>query len=217
MTKKEVQHYWNYFCSLTKRLQSTIQYVDHSANDEGELKNGSVCSFEFQQIITLAAIEFENICKVICLDIDSNFSYQYADIKKITKEILKKYPRIIETEVKSDYQVLKPLKNWKIDKDEQSRDKVFGLTWWDDYSDLKHQTFKKFELATLDNAVNSVASLMVMELYLIRIMLGTVETLLLDTKCDYFVCGYAGDFICTSGELLPDFQEHNENKDSVQV
>ncbi|MCD8232661.1 MAG: hypothetical protein LUD14_12830 [Clostridiales bacterium] len=214
MTKKEVQHYWNYFCSLTRRLQNTTQYVDHRAGDDGKLKNGKVCSFEFQQIITLAATEFEKLSKIICLEIDPNFNYKSASIKKISKKILKEYPHITETQIVSDYQRLKPLKGWHIGKDEndqagkEGKDIVFGLDWWDDNTDLKHQTFKKFDSATLENAVSSVASLMVLELYLMQIMLGTL-VIAIDKPCDYFACSYAGDILYIDEEPLPDFRENN--------
>ncbi|MCD8396006.1 MAG: hypothetical protein LUD12_02250 [Lachnospiraceae bacterium] len=212
MTEKEVLHYWNYFCSLTRRLQNTTQYVDHRADNNGNLKNGNVCSFEFQQIITLAAIEFENVSKIICLEIDPDFNYKSSSIKNITKKILKEYPLITETEIDSDYQMLKPLEGWHIGKDKkdeegkEGKDKVFGLEWWNDNTDLKHQAFIRFDSATLKNAVSSVASLMVMELYLMQIMLKTL-VMAIDKKCDYFVCNYAGNILYTGGEQLPDFQK----------
>ena len=91
MSEKEVKHYWNYFCSLCNRLDKTRQYVDHSS-ENNELKNANVNSFEFQQIILLASMEFENIGKAICLNIDSNFNLQNANIRKISETILQKYP-----------------------------------------------------------------------------------------------------------------------------
>ena len=166
VSEKEVKHYWNYFCSLCKRLDNTRQFVDHSSNNN-ELKNASVNSFEFQQIILLSAMEFENVSKAICLSIDSNFNIQNANIRKITETILQKYPRIGETEITSDYQTLRPLENWKVVTDPaDGKKRVEGVSWWDDYSNIKHQTFWKFNLATLNNAVSALAALMVMELYL---------------------------------------------------
>ena len=94
MTEKEVKHYWNYFCSLCKRLDNTRQYVDHSSVDN-ELKNASVNSFEFQQIILLSAMELENISKAICLGIVSGFNIKNANIRKITETIRRSH-RIIK-------------------------------------------------------------------------------------------------------------------------
>ena len=204
MTEKEVKHYWNYFCSLCRRLENTRQFVDHSS-DSNELKNASVNSFEFQQIILLSAMEFENISKAICLDIDSNFNLQNANIKKITETILQKYPKIGDTVVTTDYQTLQPLKDWKIIVDSTTGKKtVGGIPWWDDYSNIKHQTFWKFNLATLNNAVSALSSLMVLELYLMKSTLGSVM-MSLSTECDYFNCVYPGAILCNGETPLPDF------------
>lgn len=127
LSEKEVKHYWNYFCSLCKRLDKTKQYVDHSS-ENNELKNATVNSFEFQQIILLASMEFENISKAICLNIDSNFNLQNANIRKISETILHKYPSIGQTTIRTDYQVLQPLKNWKIATDENGKKYVVLLT-----------------------------------------------------------------------------------------
>lgn len=205
MSAKEVKHYWNYFCSLCKRLNNTRQFVDHSS-DNNELKNASVNSFEFQQIILLSAMEFENISKAICLSIDSNFNIQNANIRKITETILQKYPRIGETEITSAYQTLRPLENWKVVTDPaDGKKRVVGISWWDDYSNIKHQTFWKFNLATLNNAVSALTSLMVMELYLMQSMLDSTM-MSLRIECDYFNSEYAGAILCASGKALPDFE-----------
>ena len=205
MSEKEVKHYWNYFCSLCKRLDNTRQFVDHSSNNN-ELKNASVNSFEFQQIILLSAMEFENVSKAICLSIDSNFNIQNANIRKITETILQKYPRIGETEITSDYQTLRPLENWKVVTDPaDGKKRVEGVSWWDDYSNIKHQTFWKFNLATLNNAVSALAALMVMELYLMQSMLGSTM-MSLSIECDYFNSEYPGAILCAEGKALPDFE-----------
>lgn len=204
LSEKEVKHYWNYFCSLCKRLDKTKQYVDHSS-ENNELKNATVNSFEFQQIILLASMEFENISKAICLNIDSNFNLQNANIRKISETILHKYPSIGQTTIRTDYQVLQPLKNWKIATDENGKKYVDGIQWWDDYSNIKHQTFWKFNLTTLKNAVDALASLMVLELYLMQINLGDLM-MSLNIESEYFSNEYAGAILCSKGNNLPDFE-----------
>lgn len=204
MTEKEIMHYWNYFCSLCKRLDNTRQYVDHSS-ENNRLKNATVNSFEFQQIILLAAMEFENVSKAICLDIDHNFNLQNANIRTITTTILEKYPQIVQTVITSDYQYLKPLEEWStFINPADNKTRVKGISWWDDYSNIKHQTFWKFNLATLENAVNALASLMVLELYLMKITLDSVN-MSLNKPCNYFDSIYASQVLCTNEKALPDF------------
>ena len=206
MTEKEVLHYWNYYCSLCKRLENTKQFVDHQVKDD-ELLNGNVNSFEFQQIILLTAMEFENVSKAICLHIDSSFNLAYANILKITETILSTYPKIVETIVQTDYQQLQPLKDWEIAIHPTTNKKnVEGLSWWDDYSNIKHQSFWKFELANLSNAINALASLLVLELYLMKIELNSIE-LSTNKMCTYFDNPYSSQILCTHENELPDFGE----------
>jgi len=204
--EKEILHNWNYFCSLCKRLDSTRQYVDHST-ENNVLKNNSVNSFEFQQLIILASIEFENICKQICLSIDSSFNVKNANIKQITLKILERYPNIGQTEIMSDYQTLRPLQNWgtHIDNSDNNKIKVKGIEWWDDYGNIKHRAFLHYELATLENAIKALASLMVLELYYMKIKLNSVK-ISMEKKCDYFGNNYTGDILCTKEKGLPDFE-----------
>ena len=204
MTDKEVLHYWNYFCSLCKRLENTKQYVDHQVKD-CNLLNGKVNSFEFQQIILLTAMEFENVSKAICLKINPDFNVTNSNIKQITETILSAYPKIVETIVQTDYQQLQPLKKWKIVTDPANDKKyVEGLSWWDDYNNIKHKAFWKFELANLSNAVNALASLLVLELYLMKIELGSIE-LSTNKICAYFDNPYSSQILCTHENELPDF------------
>lgn len=214
LTKNELLHYWNYFRTLCKRLDNTRQYISHSVEGD-ELKFKDVTSWEFQQILFLAAMEFENISKQICYHFDNSFNIRNSDIKKITKFILNKYPNIGKTEIITDYQVMKPLELWKIYQDSPNdKEKVIGIPWWNDYDNLKHQSFKMFHLATLNNAVSSLASLMVIELYLMREITGSV-IISLEKPCDYFSSPYPSDLLCTEEMALPDFSGA-PNKNLVQ-
>lgn len=210
ISKDAVTHYWNYFRSLCKRLECTKQYIDHSIDKNDSLKYGKVNSWEFQQILLLSAMEFENVCKQLCLHFDSNFNIKHADIKKISKTILDRYPRIGGTKIETDYQTLYPLSEWKIVKEGQDdKERVFGLTWWDDYCDLKHQTFQSFHLATLENAVNALSSLMVIELYVMKEVLDSVN-ITLGKQCDYFFHPYTSKYLCTHEIALPDFEGNKD-------
>lgn len=203
MTENEIKHYWYYFCSLCERLDNTRQYIDHSSNNN-LLKNGDVNSFEFQQIIILSAMEFENICKVICQIMDNQFKMT-ANILDISKKVLQHFPNIGETTITSDYQILKPLKEWRIDVDpNDGKEHVAGISWWSDYSKIKHQSFWAFNRATLNNAVNTLAALMVMELYLMRQVLGSTMVAA-STACRYFGSEYTPDILCANEKALPDF------------
>ena len=60
ITSEKMRFYWEYFRTLCKRFDNTRGYIDHSLNEYNQLKYGDVCSWEFQQILILTAVEFEN-------------------------------------------------------------------------------------------------------------------------------------------------------------
>lgn len=82
MTKEEVLYHWNYFCSLCERLGKTRSYVDHSTLTTGvdqagnniTINNGDVFSNEFQQILILSGVEFEDAAKLLCQLKDQHFN-----------------------------------------------------------------------------------------------------------------------------------------------
>ena len=193
---RNINHYWNYFCSLCSKLEKTKQYIDHSNSN-----HMSVYSFEFQQIIILAAVEFENISKQLCLTIDSTFDTK-SDIIKITEKITSKYPKITETEIMTDYEILKPLKGWRISNNSNNNKSLNGLKWWEAYNKIKHKGFKNFNLATLENAINATASLLVLELYL---MYNHIGQLFQEKSCEYFTTKYQSEYLITEEKKLPDF------------
>lgn len=159
-----------------------------------------VSSWEFQQIIYLAAIEFENIAKQLCLIKNPAFNDNKANIIKITKEIKSQYPKIKATEIVSDYQILKPLNGWQVGNNGKV-EFIKGLSWWKAYNELKHQSYNHSTKATLKNAVNAVASLMVLELYLAKEVVDTTEL-----ECPYFKHKYVSHFLVGDDEQLPDFK-----------
>ncbi len=201
---EEVIHYWDYFRSLCNRLEMTRQFIDHSV-ENGVMRNANVNSFEFQQLIMLASAEFENLCKIICLHIDKSFNVKTSNIVLISKTILNKYPKITEVKVGTDYCVLQPLNNWAIIKSSnQETENVIGIEWWKANNSIKHESFNNFHLATLENAVNSLASLMVVELYLIKLKINSVNESL-EKPCSYFENLYESARFIDNEKSLPDF------------
>ena len=204
MIKEEVLYHWEKFCSLCRQLESTKHYVDHQVKDE-VLLNGKVYSFEFQQIILMSAIEFESVGKAICLHIDPNFDVKNCDIRTITETILSAYSKITKTIVQTDVQPLQPLKDWRIVNNTETNTKyVGGLSWWNDYNNIKHQDYHKFRLANLKNAIHALGSLMILELYLMKIELGSIELSSLK-MCSYFHNPYSSALLCEEENSLPDF------------
>ena len=207
MKSQEVMHFWYYFCSLCSQLNYTKQYVDHKTiekNGQKILANGNTYSNEFLKILLLAASEFETIGKILCKEIDPQFK-ETGNIIAITETILKRYPNIIKTVVTTDFQTLAPLSDWKIKVTSSYRKKCSGLNWWSAYTNLKHQRYNCFSVATLEQCINALASVLVFELYLAMHVVGSVSDLSTH-ECEYYDFRYGHEQLWTRcPQNLPDF------------
>ena len=208
ITSEKMRFYWEYFRTLCKRFDNTRGYIDHSLNEYNQLKYGDVCSWEFQQILILTAVEFENMTKQLCELIATDekpFNSEKVNIIDISERILSEFPKIGDTCITTCYENIYPLKNWKIAMGDDNKEKIEGLDWWKAYNELKHRTYAKFSNASLGNCINALASLMVVELYLMKKVDNTTE-LSHNRPCDYFSEEYSGYTLYTGeGALLPDF------------
>ena len=200
MTENEFKTIWLYFCSLSDQLNNTTNFVDHSVDDNGVMYNAESFSHEFVKLIMLASSEFEVIGKELC--VNSGISINKNDnILVISKAILNKYPDIINTVIYTCYTSLKPLENWRISI-QNGNEQVSGINWWQAHNDLKHERSNSYHKATLTNCVNSMAALMVLEIYLAK-LLGFQPR---NDNLKYFINNYSPKFIVTeSGDPLPDF------------
>lgn len=209
ITIEEAISNWHYFCALSSQLAKTEQFVDHSVNENGEMINGNTFSWEFAKLLMLAAAEFENIAKSICIASnikkgrDESINY-FSDI------ILNKYPKIGETLVITSHMKTMPLRNWSVEHSvtEKGKPKIIakGIEWWKDYNEVKHNRYKNYKLANLRNCFYAMSSLMVLELYLLRIVSGDMREVA-SLSCDYFESVYRGAVLTTKYMELPDFAD----------
>ncbi len=200
MDEAEYIQHWNYFCTLASRLDETKNYIYHGVIDigDGEIQfvHENVYSDNFKQIIILAASEFELISKALCAKIGKNAT----DIISISRTLLEKYPKIVDTEILTLYWGGTPLSKWKLNES----GKVEGLEWWRAYNSLKHNETASYQKATLENALLSVSALYILNLYL---MYELFQSLAIAYQFPpvYFRSKYTANAV-TSGEgLLPDY------------
>ena len=186
---------WNYFCSLCDMLENTMNYIDHS-----DKKNMKVYSFELKKIILLTAIEFENVGKCLCKEINPNTNVERYTIIDITENIITTYPKMKSISINNDYMSFIPLKGWGIDI---SNRKLKGLKWWPKYNEIKHQSYESIKEANLSNAINALASLMILDIYYIK-KLTNSNNIMTNKPCPYFLNQYKNDLLSVSGLELPD-------------
>lgn len=207
--ERDVLKHWKYFLSLEKRLKETEDYVYHGieTNRNGiSLINGDTYSNNFKQLLILTASEFECLAKELI-----GIKKKNTGITVITKGILGKFPRIIETEIETDYVAIKPLCDWCFDIEKKRR----GLSWWDAYNEVKHEGEKAFSRATLENCLLAMGSLYVLNLYNIESTIGNLD---LPTDTVYFRCQYTTGQVLGYRGSLPDFgnKKRIERKEEME-
>lgn len=208
MTEKEVLSNWYYFCSLSKQLYNTMNYVDHRLDSTGLMVNGQCFSDEFAKLLMLASSEFEVVCKQLCVE-SGNKIKSNSNIITLTKNIISLFPKIGETFISTPFQIVKPLEKWNVipirNKYGNVKEKVVGIDWWSAYNLIKHQRVDMYEQANLYNCVYALASLCVLELYLSRVALGNNDAIS-SVRCDYFSFRYGlQSLVANVGIQLPDF------------
>lgn len=202
MTETEYIQHWNYFCSLTERLEETKNYVYHGLDEKRDdlhkLVHADVYSDNFKQILLLAAAEFEIISKALCVELGG----VAKNIVEISKIILEKFPQMGKTEVMTVYFTFMPLSEWEYTSEDDK--KVKGLAWWGAYNSLKHNEKNSYAIATLENAISSLGSLYVLNLYLMYAIFKNLSIAYLYPPA-YFRSKYTSSPMLTRDGLLPDF------------
>lgn len=150
----KIETHWNYLLALERDLDEISRYVEF---DE---KNFDCFSIEIARVLLASSAEVDIVCKQICKSINARSK---ADkIHKYRTEILPAFPDIPQ------FLVLLPrfgltLKPW----DEWNKPDGIPF-WWTAYNKIKHNRDSEYHRAALKNALNSVAGLFVMVLYLYK-------------------------------------------------
>ncbi|MEK9135666.1 MAG: hypothetical protein AAB393_00980 [Bacteroidota bacterium] len=150
----KIEPHWNYLLAIERDLDELSRYVEF---DE---KNFDCFSIEIARILLASGAEVDVVCKQICRVIDAQSAAE--SIHRYRSLIKRGFPGI------SQFVVLLPrfglrLKPW----DEWN--KANGVPfWWTAYNKIKHNRDSEYRRANLKNALNAVAGLFVMVLYLYR-------------------------------------------------
>lgn len=150
----KIESHWNYLLAIERDLEEVSRYVEF---DE---KNFGCFSIEIARILLAAGAEVDVVCKQICKVIDAKSAAD--NIKKYRSKIKPAFPAIPNFEVTLPRFGL-GLKPW----DEWNKPDGVPL-WWTAYNKIKHHRDSEYQRANLKNALNAVAGLFVMVLYLYR-------------------------------------------------
>jgi len=139
--------HWNYFIALERDMEVVSRFI------EFDTANFDVYSIELAHLLFAAASEVDVVAKLVCKYADP--TAEAVNINHYKGLLLPAIPTLPTTKVfVSRYGLtLEPWSNWA------------GNThpdWWRSYNDVKHERSAHFNKATLQNALNALAALMVL-------------------------------------------------------
>lgn len=150
----KVEPHWSYLLSIEHDLEDLSRFVEF---DE---RNFRTFGIEIARLLLACGAETDVVCKQICSNL--NAASTAASINSYRAELVSAYPAIpgFEITVPRFGLSLRPWDEWQ-----QPNGVPF---WWTAYNKTKHHRHSEYERANLKNALNSVAGLFVMVLYLYR-------------------------------------------------
>ena len=152
-TKIEV--HWNYLLSIEKDIENLSRYIEFNKD------NFKCFSIEISRLLMASAAEVDVVCKQICKKINPKSTA--SSIGRYRKEILPTYKNIpiFKVTIPRYGLELTPWQNWR----NQENDVPF---WWTANNKIKHYRHTHYQKGNLKNALNAVAGLFVMVLYLYK-------------------------------------------------
>ena len=150
---EQIEAHWNYLLSIENDLEEVSRFVEFHED------NFQCFSIEILRLLMAAAAEVDVVCKQICKIIDPKS--KAGSINKYQEEIVKEYTSIPGFKVIMPRYglILQPWQNWGVQKRNPP-------LWWTAYNKIKHQRHTHYNRGNLENALNAVAGLFVMVIYL---------------------------------------------------
>ncbi|MGA3164642.1 MAG: hypothetical protein ABSF14_00845 [Terriglobia bacterium] len=150
----KIESHWNYLLAIERDLVELSRYVEFDET------NFECFSIEIARILLASGAEVDVVCKQLCRVINNQSTAE--NINPYRDEIIKAFPGIGQFEVLLPRfgLSLRPWDEWK---------NLKGVPfWWTAYNKIKHQRDSEYGRANLKNALNAVAGLFIMVLYLYR-------------------------------------------------
>ena len=137
--------HWNYFLSIEKDVLELSRFIEFSGS------NLNTYSTEIARILMSATQECDVLLKQVCLNSHSNEQGYRADIPQ-------QHPLFCDQKVLLPRYDLSftPFTEWKQGK---------TPSWWTANNKVKHERHNKFEMASLENMLNSVSALLLSNIY----------------------------------------------------
>jgi hypothetical protein len=138
--------HWNYFVALERDLDVVSRYIEFCE------PNYQTYSIELAHLLFAAASEIEVVAKLLCEKVNSSSPRENINHYKTT--LLAEIPDFPTTKVFiARYELsFTPWSNWA---------NSTNPPWWRSYNNVKHERDTYFKEATLENALNAMAALLI--------------------------------------------------------
>jgi len=146
--------HWNFLLALDADLSQLSRYVEFDS------RNFDSFSLELARLLLSAGSEVDVVAKQLCRALAANSKAE--SINSYRDEICKTYPQI------PNFQVISPRFSLTLQPWDEWRKKSGVPFWWTAYNKVKHERHAHYDRANLKNALNAVAGLLVLVLFLYR-------------------------------------------------
>lgn len=169
MTDKAASRlHWNYFLALERDLEVVSRYVEFS------VANYNTYSIELARLLLGAGSEVDVIAKLLCRQVTRGSKAE--DINGYRTLLTHHLPELVDLQIRIPRYGLK-LKPW-----EEWNGNVGNPQWWTSHNNVKHERDKRFREATLQNAIFSVAGLLVLTYLYCRFLVSPSKANLITPK-----------------------------------
>lgn len=144
--------HWNYFLALENDLENVARYIEFSES------NFTTYSIELAHLLFAASSEVDVIAKLLCKKLSPQKKVENINDYRII--LVEKLPDLVQFQVFIPRYglTMTPWDNWTNTENEYP-------LWWRNYNQVKHQRDTHFDKATLKNALNSMAALLIVSYF----------------------------------------------------
>lgn len=170
MTREDfLEKYWNFYLMLERKFVASLQYV------ELDERNYSTFSMEYVSQILNIGSEIEVVIK------------ELLDIPQTERKNITDYIRGLETKYSDIFSRKIKVKKYEIAPfDGLDKEKPSDLFWWKAYNEVKHGRGINFENANLKNTITLLATLYLLEMYLLKKCITEEEPDIVDKETELF-------------------------------
>jgi hypothetical protein len=143
--------HWSYFLALEEDVQRLSRFVEFNPN------NFAAFSLEMAHLLLASCSEVDVVLKMLCKPFAPDAQNE-ADYRSSIPKQLPNFT-IIRVEMKRYALILQPWQSW---------DNNQTPTWWTAYNKVKHERDSHYEKANLENVLQTMAGLLIGNLYLYR-------------------------------------------------